>query len=45
MYEHGVTGGALNLNSAGYSDHSRYGDLPSWLIEVMTTKPRGWSFL
>jgi hypothetical protein len=28
MYGHGVPGGALNLNSTGYPDHGRYGDLP-----------------
>jgi hypothetical protein len=28
MYECGVAGGALNLNSTGYPDHGRYGDLP-----------------
>jgi hypothetical protein len=28
MYERGVTGGALNLNSTGYPDRDRYGDLP-----------------
>jgi hypothetical protein len=28
MYEPVVPGGALNLNSTGYSDHGRYGDLP-----------------
>jgi hypothetical protein len=28
MYERGVPGGALNLNSAGYLDHGRRGDLP-----------------
>jgi hypothetical protein len=27
MYERGVPGGALNLNSTGYPDHGRYGDL------------------
>jgi hypothetical protein len=27
-YERGVPGGALNLNSTGYPDHGRYGDLP-----------------
>jgi hypothetical protein len=27
MYERGVLGGALNLNSTGYPDHGRYGDL------------------
>jgi hypothetical protein len=28
MYERGVQGGALYLNSTGYADHGRYGDLP-----------------
>jgi hypothetical protein len=28
MYERGVPGGDLNLNSTGYPDHGRYGDLP-----------------
>jgi hypothetical protein len=28
IYEHGVPGGALNLNSTNYPDHGRYGDLP-----------------
>jgi hypothetical protein len=28
MYERGVPGGALNVNSTGYPDHDRYGDLP-----------------
>jgi hypothetical protein len=28
MYEHGVTGAALNLNSTGYPNHGRCGDLP-----------------
>jgi hypothetical protein len=28
MYERGVPGGALNLNSTGYPHHGRYGDLP-----------------
>jgi hypothetical protein len=27
MYERGVPGRALNLNSASYPDHGRYGDL------------------
>jgi hypothetical protein len=27
MYERGVPGGALNLNSTSYSDQTRYGDL------------------
>jgi hypothetical protein len=27
MYERGVPG-ALNLNSTGYPDHGRYGDIP-----------------
>jgi hypothetical protein len=26
--ECGVPGGTLNVNSTGYSDHDRYGDLP-----------------
>jgi hypothetical protein len=28
MYELGVPGGVLNLNSKGYPDRGRYGDLP-----------------
>jgi hypothetical protein len=28
MYERGVPGGALKLNSKGYPDRGRYGDLP-----------------
>jgi hypothetical protein len=28
MYEGAVPGGALNLHSASYPDHGRYGDLP-----------------
>jgi hypothetical protein len=28
MYERGVQGGALNLNSKGYPDNGRYGNLP-----------------
>jgi hypothetical protein len=28
MHEHGVPGGASNLNSTGYPDHGRYGNLP-----------------
>jgi hypothetical protein len=28
IYERGVPGGALNLNSAGYPDHGHYGGLP-----------------
>jgi hypothetical protein len=28
IYERGVPGGALNLNSTSYPDHCRYGDLP-----------------
>jgi hypothetical protein len=28
MCERGVPEGALNLNSTGYLDHGRYGDLP-----------------
>jgi hypothetical protein len=51
MYERGVPGGALNLNSTGYPDHSRFGDLPlrgkipmaEPGIEPGTTKPRDWS--
>jgi hypothetical protein len=27
MFERGVPGGALNLNSTGYPDHGRYWDL------------------
>jgi hypothetical protein len=27
-YERGVPGGALNVDSTGYPDHGRYGDLP-----------------
>jgi hypothetical protein len=27
IYERAVQGGALNLNSTGYPDHGRYGDL------------------
>jgi hypothetical protein len=28
MYERGVPGGALHLNSTGYPEHGRYGGLP-----------------
>jgi hypothetical protein len=28
VYEHGVPEGVLNLNSTGYPDHGRFGDLP-----------------
>jgi hypothetical protein len=28
MYEYGIPGGALNLNSTDYPDHGCYGDLP-----------------
>jgi hypothetical protein len=28
IYERGVPGGALNLNSTNYPDHGPYGDLP-----------------
>jgi hypothetical protein len=28
MYERGVPGEVLNLNSTGYPDHGRYGDPP-----------------
>jgi hypothetical protein len=34
MYERGVTGGVLNLNSTGYPHHCRYGGLP---LQVKTT--------
>jgi hypothetical protein len=30
IYEYGVPGGALNLNSANYPDHGHYGDPPLW---------------
>jgi hypothetical protein len=36
MYERGVSGGALNINSTGYPDHSRYGDLP---LQIPTAEP------
>jgi hypothetical protein len=38
MYEHGVPGGALNLNSTGYPDHGRYGDL-SLQGKIPTAEP------
>jgi hypothetical protein len=28
IYEHGVPGGALNLNSSNYPDHGHHGDPP-----------------
>jgi hypothetical protein len=28
IYEYGVPGGALNLNSTNYPDHSHHGDPP-----------------
>jgi hypothetical protein len=37
--ERGVPGGALNLNSTGYPDHGRYGDLP--LQGKISTAERG----
>jgi hypothetical protein len=38
MYECGVPGGALNLNSTGYPDHRRNGDL-SLQGEIPTAEP------
>jgi hypothetical protein len=38
MYERGVPGGALHLNSTGYQDHGRYGNLPLQ-GEIATTEP------
>jgi hypothetical protein len=38
MYERGVPAGALNLNSTGYSDHGRYGDL-SLQWKIPTAEP------
>jgi hypothetical protein len=38
MYERGVKGGALNLNSTGYPDNGRYGDLPL-LGKILTAEP------
>jgi hypothetical protein len=39
MYERGVPGRALNLNSIGYPDHGRYGDLPLQ-GKIPTAEPR-----
>jgi hypothetical protein len=38
MYERGVPGGALNLNSTGYPDHGRYGVL-SLQGKIPTAEP------
>jgi hypothetical protein len=38
MCECGVPAGALNLNSTGYPDHGRYGDLPLQR-KIPTTEP------
>jgi hypothetical protein len=38
MYERGVPGGALNLNSTSYPDRGRYGNLPLQ-GKVPTTEP------
>jgi hypothetical protein len=38
MYKRGVAGGALNLNSTGYPDHGRYGDLPLQ-VKASTAEP------
>jgi hypothetical protein len=38
IYESGVPGGALNLNSKGYPDHGHYGDL-SLQGKVPTAEP------
>jgi hypothetical protein len=38
MCERGVPGGALNLNSTGYPDHGRYGDL-SLQGKIPTAEP------
>jgi hypothetical protein len=38
MYERGVPGGALNLNSTSNPDHGRYGDLPLQ-EEIPTAEP------
>jgi hypothetical protein len=59
IYERGIPGGALNINSTSFPGHGRYGDLPlqgkiptaepgietgtSWIVEVLTAKPRDWS--
>jgi hypothetical protein len=39
IYERAVPGGALNLNSTGYTVHGRYGDLP--LQEKISTAEPG----
>jgi hypothetical protein len=40
MCECGVPGGALNLNSTGYPDHGRCGDLPlQWKIPMAEPNP------
>jgi hypothetical protein len=38
IYERGVTGGALNLNSTSYPDHGHYGDL-SLQEKIPTAEP------
>jgi hypothetical protein len=38
MCERGVPGGAVNLNTTGYPDHGRYGDLPL-KGNISTAKP------
>jgi hypothetical protein len=38
IYERGVLGGTLNLNSTGYLDHVRYGDL-SLQGKIPTSEP------
>jgi hypothetical protein len=38
IYERGVPRGALNLNSTGYPNHGRYGDL-SLQGKIPTTEP------
>jgi hypothetical protein len=38
MCERGVPGGALNLNSTGYPDHGRYGNLPLQR-KILTAEP------
>jgi hypothetical protein len=38
VYERGVTGGALNLNSTRYPDHGRYGNHPLQ-GKIPTAKP------
>jgi hypothetical protein len=34
MYERGVLGGALNLDSTSYPDHGRYGDLQDKILKM-----------